>query len=69
MDGSPDVKSLILSGEVEATAAQFPTEIGEEAADILYQMLKGQTVPGSITVPVDLVREENLEAFDINRWQ
>ena len=69
VDGSPDAKMMIRSGEMDATAAQFPTEIGEQAADILYRMLEGDEYPETITVPVDLVCYDNLEKFDINRWQ
>lgn len=69
VDGSPDAKRMIRSGDMEATAAQFPTEIGEKAADILYKMLDGEKYPETITVPVDLVCSDNLEEFDINRWQ
>jgi ribose transport system substrate-binding protein len=69
VDGSPDAKMMIRSGEMDATAAQFPTEIGEQAADILYRMLEGDEYPETITVPVDLVCYDNLEEFDINRWQ
>ncbi len=69
VDGSPDAKMMIRSGDMEATAAQFPTEIGEQAADILYKMLDGEDFPETITVPVDLVCYDNLEEFDINRWQ
>jgi ribose transport system substrate-binding protein len=69
VDGSPDAKMMIRSGDMEATAAQFPTEIGEQAADILYKMLDSEVFPETITVPVDLVCYDNLEEFDINRWQ
>jgi hypothetical protein len=32
-------------------------------------MLDGEVFPETITVPVDLVCYDNLEEFDINRWQ
>jgi ribose transport system substrate-binding protein len=69
VDGSPDAKSMIGAGEMEATAAQFPTEIGEEAADTLYKMLRGEEYESTITVPIDLVYYSNLEQYDSNRWQ
>ncbi len=69
VDGSPDAKSMIMSGEVEATAAQFPTEIGEQAADNLYKMLNGESYLSTVIVPVALISYDNLEEFDINRWQ
>ena len=69
VDGSPDAKMMIRSGDMDATAAQFPTEIGDKAADILYRMLDGEEYPEMITVPVSLVCYDNLEEFNINRWQ
>ncbi|MEE1050569.1 MAG: sugar ABC transporter substrate-binding protein, partial [Lachnospiraceae bacterium] len=69
VDGSPDAKSMIGAGEMEATAAQFPTEIGEEAADTLYKMLRGEDYESTITVPINLVYYSNLEQYDSNRWQ
>jgi ribose transport system substrate-binding protein len=69
IDGSPDAKSMIQSGEMEATAAQFPAQIGEAAADTLYRMLDGKEYESVITLPVDLINNENLDRFDIHRWQ
>lgn len=69
IDGSPDAKSLIQSGDMEATAAQFPAQIGKAAADILYRMLDGEEYDTVITLPVALINNENLDQFDINRWQ
>ena len=69
IDGSPDAKSMIQAGEMEATAAQFPAQIGEAAADTLYRMLDGEEYETVITLPVDLINNENLDRFDIHRWQ
>ena len=69
IDGSPDAKSMIRSGDMEATAAQFPTEIGVVAADTLYRMLEGETYDETITIPVELICSDNLENFNISRWQ
>lgn len=69
VDASPDSKALIAEGMMEATAAQFPTEIGEKAAKAIYQLLDGESVEKNILIPVELVTRENVEQFDINRWQ
>lgn len=69
VDASPDSKALIAEGMMEASAAQFPTEIGEKAAEIIYRLLDGEAVEKNILVPVELVTRENVEQFDINRWQ
>lgn len=69
VDASPDAKALIAEGMMRASAAQFPTEIGKEAADVIYRLLEGEQVEKDILVPVELITEENVEQFGIDRWQ
>lgn len=69
VDASPDSKALIAEGMMEASAAQFPTEIGKKAAEIIYRLLAGETVEKNILIPVKLVTKDNVEQFDIDRWQ
>lgn len=69
VDASPDAKALIAEGMMQASAAQFPTEIGKEAADVIYRLLKGEQVEKDILVPVELITEDNVEQFGIDRWQ
>lgn len=69
VDASPDSKALIYEGMMKASAAQFPTEIGSEAADVIYRLLNGESVSDHILVPVKLITRENVEEFGIDRWQ
>lgn len=69
VDASPDSKALIYEGMMKASAAQFPSEIGREAADVIYKLLDGENVSDSILVPVKLITRENVEEFGIDRWQ
>lgn len=69
VDASPDSKALIYEGMMKASAAQFPTEIGSEAADVIYQLLNGESVSDNILVPVKMITRENVEEFGIDRWQ
>ncbi len=69
VDASPDSKALIAEGMMRASAAQFPTEIGKTAAEMIYRLTAGEQVEKNILVPVELVTEENVEQFDIDRWQ
>ena len=64
-----DAKALIEEGMMDATAAQFPTEIGSRAADAIYRLLDGKSVKKNILVPVKLVTRQNVEEFGIDRWQ
>lgn len=69
VDGSPDVKALIHEGMVEATAAQFPSQIGGKAAETIYRLLDGDSVESMTLIPVKLVDGENVETFGMDRWQ
>lgn len=69
VDASPDSKALIAEGMMQVSAAQFPTEIGREAAEVIYRLLDGEQVEKDILVPVKLITQDNVEAFGIDRWQ
>lgn len=69
VDASPDSKALIKEGMMAASAAQFPSKIGNEAADVIYKLLRGETVETNILVPVELITKENVEEFGTDRWQ
>lgn len=69
VDASPDGKALIRDGNIQASAAQFPTRVGEQAADSLYRLLDGEKVESRILVPVELVTKENVEEYNVDRWQ
>ncbi len=69
VDASPDAKALIKEGMMSASAAQFPSRIGQAAADVIYQLLDGERVERNILVPVELVTRENVEQYSVDRWQ
>lgn len=69
VDASPDVKAMIRDGSIQASAAQFPTRVGEKAADAIYLLLNGEKVKPLILVPVELVTKENVESYSVDRWQ
>ena len=70
VDASPDAKALIHEGMMKATVAQFPSEIGRTAADVIYRLLAGEDVQKNILIPAELViTKENVERYGIDRWQ
>ena len=66
---SPDSKALINEGMMKATAAQFPSEIGKRAADVIYRLFDSENVDEDILIPVELITQENVNDFGIDRWQ
>ena len=69
IDASPDAKALIKEGMMSASAAQFPSRIGQTAADVIYRLLNGEHVEPDILVPVELVTRENVDQYSVDRWQ
>ncbi len=69
VDGSPDAKALIQEGMMEATAAQFPSQIGRQAAEVIYQLLNGEKPQKSIQIPVELITPDNVSDYGTERWQ
>lgn len=69
VDASPDSKVLIKEGQMKASAAQFPSEIGKKVADVVYKLLNGEQVERNILVPVELITKENVDEFGTDRWQ
>lgn len=69
INASPDAKALIKEGMMSASAAQFPSRIGQTAADVIYRLLNGEHVEPDILVPVELVTRENVDQYSVDRWQ
>ena len=69
VDASPDAKAQISAGQMQASAVQFPTKLGETAADVLYRMIDGETVDKTIIVHVDIVTRDHIGQYDNERWQ
>jgi ribose transport system substrate-binding protein len=69
VDGSPDGKSMIEAGLMEASAAQFPRRIGRQAGEAMYHVIDGESVEETILIPTELVTKENLEEYGIEGWQ
>ena len=69
VDGAPEAKSMIKEKIMLATSAQYPSEIGQNAVDQLYNMIEGRPVEKKIKVSVNLISEENINEFSTKGWQ
>src|SRR5262249_19231878 len=63
VDGSAEGVKAILSGKLLSSSAQFPREIGKQAAEALYDSLAGKPPKKEIQVRVELVDAENAAKF------
>ncbi len=63
VDGSREGVEAIKAGKLLSTSAQFPKEIGREAAEAMYAHLAGAPVEDEIKIRVELITAENADAF------
>ncbi|MGE7604277.1 ribose ABC transporter substrate-binding protein RbsB [Peribacillus sp. NPDC097675] len=57
-DGNEDALKAVENGELQATVAQQPVLIGEEAIHAAEKVLKGEKVDDTISVPLKLVTKK-----------
>ncbi|MGT2907727.1 substrate-binding domain-containing protein [Streptococcus dentiloxodontae] len=70
IDGSPNMKSLLATTtDVQATVAQSPHSIGQEAIKSAYQLTKGQSCRAKIVIPVELITKDTIGQYDVTGWQ
>jgi len=58
-DGNPDALAAIRKGEMAATVAQQPEEMGRMGVRIALKALKGEAVAKTVQVPVTLITRDN----------
>lgn len=68
VDGVPEVKEMIFSRRMTATAGQSPRQIGKLAADSAYKIFSGEPVEKIIELPTRLLSAENISAADLDSW-
>ncbi|MBR1910964.1 MAG: substrate-binding domain-containing protein [Treponema sp.] len=69
IDGSPSGKMMVSQGLMEATSAQFPSEIAYEAVSAAYRYLAGEAVKENIIVPVKLISKDTVDSLTVMSWQ
>jgi ribose transport system substrate-binding protein len=62
-DGNPDALDAIRRGELAATVAQQPEEMGRMGVRIALKALNGETVEKTVQVPVTLITRDNIAEF------
>ncbi|MGN6711081.1 substrate-binding domain-containing protein [Anaerocolumna jejuensis] len=69
VNGSPVGKAMIKKKQMMVTAAQFPIDMGEKAAESMYALLGGKDCPKEIYIPVKLITKYTIESYDTDKWQ
>jgi ribose transport system substrate-binding protein len=59
-DAVKDSRAAILNGEMHASIAQHPEEMGRLAVEYAYKAINGQSIPPEIPVRIELITRETL---------
>jgi ribose transport system substrate-binding protein len=59
-DALDDAKKAIAAGTMDASVAQFPSEMGKAAIESVVKALRGEKLPASIMVKLEMVTKESL---------
>lgn len=62
-DANPDAAASILAGEMKASVAQNPANMGAIGVESVLKLAKGETLPAVIDTGTVLVTKENAEKF------
>jgi ribose transport system substrate-binding protein len=60
-DALDDAKKAIAAGTMEASVAQFPSEMGRAAVESAVKVMHGEKVPEDIKVKLELVTKDNVK--------
>jgi ribose transport system substrate-binding protein len=60
-DALDDAKKAIAAGTMEASVAQFPSEMGRAAVESAVKVIRGETVPPDIKVKLELVTKDTVK--------
>jgi len=59
-DAIKDSRAAILNGDMHASIAQYPEEMGRLAVAYAYKAINGETIPTDIPVRIELITKEKL---------
>lgn len=59
-DAIKDSRAAMLNGEMHASIAQHPEEMGKLAVEYAYAAMNGQAIPAEIPVSIELITREKL---------
>ncbi|MCS7087935.1 MAG: sugar ABC transporter substrate-binding protein [Thermoflexales bacterium] len=62
-DANPDAAAAILAGEMEATVAQNPYNMGALGVENVLKLIRGESIPENIDTGTELVTKENAEKY------
>jgi ABC-type sugar transport system substrate-binding protein len=58
-DANPDARAAVVKGDMEATIAQNPVNMGYLGVESLIKLINGETLPANIDTGVELITKDN----------
>lgn len=62
-DANPDAAAAILAGDMSATVAQSPANIGKFGVENVLKLIQGQSIPGNVDTGTELVTKDNADKY------
>ena len=69
VDGAPEAKAAIISGEMYGTGAQSPTNIAKLAVQAAYDYLDGKELKENTVVDTFIINKDNVNDFGVEGFQ
>ncbi len=71
VDGSPDIKAELASGDslITGTGAQSPIGIATKSVEIMYKVMAGEKVDARYPVETFLITADNVNEYGTDGWQ
>ncbi len=62
-DANPDAATAILAGDMNASIAQAPTNMGKFGVENVLKLIRGESLPETIDTGTELVTKDNAEKY------
>ena len=71
IDGSPDIKAEIASGDslIAGTGAQSPIGIANKSVELMYMIMAGEQVEPRYPVETFIINADNVAEYGTDGWQ
>lgn len=68
IDGTPEIKRLVLEGRNVATVEQSPRMMGKKAVRALYKILNHESVQKENKIDVSLINADSVSRYSVEEW-
>ena len=70
VDGTPETKTLVSEGKMQATVAQYPKKMGEKVGKAIYKIFANKKIKNKEDkMDVHIVTKENVSSYSLEDWQ